>query len=296
MESFLKDAFLLILNMSITAAYTAVVIIAIRFLLLKKLPKIFSYSLWSILLFRLISPVSFASAFSFFNLLKPGTRENTGVIQYVPVNIEMMKTPAIDVGISSINNAVNPSLPPAAELAGMNPMQLIQFISSAIWIIGVAGLILYSLISLWRVYSYVNTATLFHHKAAAKALDNMGLKRKVKVYVTDKVHSPFVFGFLIPRIYVPLTVSEKELHYILTHELVHIKRFDYIIKPFAYLIIILHWFNPILWLSFALMSRDMEMSCDEKVMEVLGDGIKEDYSYSLLSLTVRRSRIFQEAH
>lgn len=289
----LEGIFLLILNMSITAAYVAIAIIAIRIIFLKKLPKIFSYSLWGILLFRLICPTSFSSAFSFLNLLKPKIKESTGIIEYIPQNIEMMQSPAVDVGIDRINKIVNASLPQATEIGSMNPMQLITFISTVIWIIGILALIIYSIITYVKVITNVKTATLFENHTVTEAMNKIEFRRKIKVFVTDQIESPFVCGLIIPKVYIPVNTSEKELPYILTHELVHVKRFDYLIKPFSYLILILHWFNPILWISFKLMSKDMEMSCDEKVMETLGDDIKQDYSNSLLSLAVKESRLLQ---
>ncbi len=289
----LKDIFLLILNMSITASYIAIVIIAIRFLILRKLPKIFSYSLWGILLFRLVSPICYSSGFSFLNLFKTEVNKSSGIIEYVPQNIEMMEVPTIDVGINSINKVVNSSLPHATELASMNSMQLIMLICTIIWIIGIIGFIIYSAISYIKVMSKVKTATLLKDKIVTKAINNIDLRRKIKVYATDQINSPFVCGFITPKVYIPVNISNKELSYILTHEFVHVKRFDYIIKPFSYLLLIIHWFNPILWISFKLMSKDMEMSCDEKVMEALGNDIKHDYSYSLLSLAVNKKRLLQ---
>ncbi len=283
--------FLIILNMSITATYVAISIIAIRMLFFKKIPKIFSYSLWGILLYRLISPISFSSTFSFFKLLKPKVSESTGIIEYVPRNIEMMQSPTVDVGISRIDNAINASLPKAVETASMNPMKLIILIASVIWVIGIIGLIIYSIFSYVKVISNVKTAVLFNNIAVGEVMDKLKLKRKIKVYTTDQIVSPFVCGFIISKVYIPANISTKELSYILMHELVHVKRMDYIIKPLSYLILVLYWFNPILWLSFKLMSKDMEMSCDEKVMRILGNHIKQDYSNSLLSMAINENRL-----
>lgn len=288
MDNF-KDIFLIIFNMSITATYVAVAIMVIRYTFLKKLPKIFSYSFWVILLFRLISPISFSSHFSFFNALK--SRERAGIMEYFPQNIEMIKDPIVDVGVNKMNNVINATLPQATQVESMNLMELMISIATALWIMGIIGLIIYSIKTYVKVTSRVRTATLLKDQGVIEAMNKIGFRRKTKVYVTDQIVSPFVCGFIIPKVYLPINTSEKELSYILTHELVHVKRFDYIIKPFSYLILIIHWFNPILWFSFRLMSKDMEMSCDEKVMKNLGDGIKEDYSNSLLSLAIKENRL-----
>ncbi|WZL72381.1 M56 family metallopeptidase [Clostridiaceae bacterium 35-E11] len=289
----LKSIFLLIFNMSITATYVAIAIIAIRIFLFKKYPKILSYSLWGILLFRLMSPISFSSAFSFLNLLKSKAGESTRSIEYIPQNIEMMQAPAIDVGINRINNIVNTSFSQATEFASMNPMQFTILISTVIWMIGIIGLILYNITAYRKVISKVQTATLCEDSIVAEVMNKISLKRRTKVYVTDQIESPFVLGLIVPKIYIPINITRQEWPYILTHEFVHVKRGDYIIKPLGYFMLMLHWFNPILWLSFRLMSKDMEMSCDEKVMEILGDEIKQDYAHSLLSLAVKENRLLQ---
>ena len=111
---------------------------------------------------------------------------------------------------------------------------------------------------------------------------------EANVFETDAIGTAFVCGFIRPKIYVPANIGDANLSYILEHERTHIRRKDYLIKPIAFLALILHWFNPLMWLCFALMSRDMEMSCDESVLRKLGDGAKGGYSSSLLSLAVKR--------
>lgn len=289
----LKGLFLFILNMSITATYVAIAIIAIRILFMKKIPKIFSYALWGILLFRLCCPISFSSDFSFFNLINPEVSDGTAYIEYVPQNIDLMQTPTVDVGVNQVNNMVNTSLPKATEVASINPMQVVIFVVTIIWIVGILVFVGYSIFTYLKVISNIRFATLLEDNAVDEAIDKIGLRRKVRVFQSDKIESPFVCGFITPKVYIPENISEKELSYILLHELVHVKRADYLIKPFSYLILIIHWFNPILWISFSLMSKDMEMSCDERVLGMLGEKIKSDYSNSLLSLAVNNNRLLQ---
>ena len=268
----MTNIFATILNMSITASYVALAVIIIR-IFFKKIPKIFSYILWLPVLIRLIFPFSFNSTFSLLNFLKFNMQTSTGVIEYVPKNIGLMQNPAVDVGISRINNAVNISLPPAAPTASAHPMQIIMAAASMIWVMGVSVLLLYSIFSYLKVINNVKTATLV----------------KDNIFESDRITTPFVCGFIKPNIYIPTEISENELFYILAHEQIHIKRLDYLIKPFAFLAVILHWFNPLIWLSFALMNKDMEMSCDESVLKKIGNDIKGKYSESLLSLSVKRS-------
>ena len=271
----LERAFLLIVNMSLTAAYAALVIILFRSLFLRKLPKILSYSLWGILLFRLLSPVSFASAFSVFNLLQPKAQEGAAVAEYLLPNPDRVPLPftvstggGLEAG-QAYRAATTTLLPEAAGTAeagaasviaagaGGGMLQLLPSIAALIWVLGVAALIAHSIAAYFRVTAPVKTATLFRGPAVDEAMRKIGLRRKVNVYASDRISSPFVTGFPIPRIYIPAGCPEKDLPYLLTHELVHVKRLDYLIRPLSYLLVILHWFNPFMWLSFNLMSKDM---------------------------------------
>ncbi|RCX07346.1 beta-lactamase regulating signal transducer with metallopeptidase domain [Anaerobacterium chartisolvens] len=264
--------FTTVLNMSITASYIALAVIAIR-LLLKKVPRSFSYALWLAVLIRLVCPFSFNSAFSFLSFLRPNVQASTGTMEYIPYNMGLMQKPEIDVGINGINDAVNFSLPPATPTASVNSIQILMEISSIFWIVGIGILLIYCTVSYLKVITNVKTATLV----------------KDNIFETDRITGPFLCGFFRPKIYVPVGISDNELSYILAHEQTHIQRLDYLIKPFAFLVLIVHWFNPIMWVSFALMSKDMEMSCDESVIKRMGNKVKTDYSNSLLQLSVRRS-------
>lgn len=269
--SLLHDLFITVVNMSITASYVAIGVILVR-LLLKKAPKIFSYILWTPVLFRLICPFSFTSVFSFLSLINLNERQGRSMIEYVPQNIDLMQAPAIQSGIGSVDNAINASLPHAIPYASVNPMQIRMAVMSLVWVTGVVALLIYSIISYLRTKRRLRTATLVEEN----------------VFETDAIGTAFVYGFISPKIYVPVNVRKSDLSYILEHERTHIKRCDYLIKPFAFLALILHWFNPLMWLSFVLMSRDMEMSCDESVLHKLGDSAKGSYSETLLSLSLKR--------
>ena len=273
--STLSGLFTTILNMSITASYVAVAIIFVR-LLLRKAPKIFSYALWAVVLFRLICPLSFTSAFSFLGLLNIDSQNNAGVLEYVSNDIGFMQEPTVQSGIGGIDSAVNPSLPQTTPISSVNPMQIWMDVYSLIWLAGIVVMLSYSVISYIKIKRQILTATLV----------------KDNIYESDLIGTAFVCGFIHPKIYVPVNVGDADLSYILEHERTHIRRRDYLIKPFAFFALILHWFNPLMWLSFALMSRDMEMSCDESVLQKISQDAKGGYSSSLLSLSVKRTGLF----
>ncbi len=253
--------FLQILNMNITAGYVILFVIAAR-LLLKKAPKIFSYALWSVVLFRLICPFSFESMFSLMPI-------NT---QTVPHNIMYSQAPQIHSGIAAIDQAANNSLPAPAVGVSANPLQVWIALGEAVWLFGIAALLIYSAYTAVRLRNKL--------KPAKRIYDN--------IYEMDGVKTPFVFGVLKPKIYLPPILSENDRAYIIKHEQIHIKRLDYIIKPFAFLVLCIHWFNPLVWIAFFLMEEDMELSCDESVIKQMGSEIKKSYSASLLSLSTGR--------
>lgn len=256
----MTDLFLTILNMSITASYVAVAVILVRFLL-RRAPKLFSYNLWSAVAIRLVIPVSFTSNLSIFRLVQPKANTDTGYVAFMPQEIGMLKHPVVNV--ESV----------ATSIASASLMQIIVWVGSIVWIMGAAVLLLYSVGSYLNIWAKVRTATLV----------------RGNIFETDQISTPFVCGFLKPKIYIPTGLSEHELSYILLHEQTHITRRDYLIKPFAFILLIIHWFNPLMWLSYALMCKDMEMSCDERVVSKMGSQIKASYSTSLLSFSINRS-------
>jgi Antirepressor regulating drug resistance, predicted signal transduction N-terminal membrane component len=271
----MSPIFISILNMSITASYVAIGVILVR-IFLKKAPKVFSYALWGVLLFRLICPVSFSTTFSFMGLLNVDSQNNAAVLNYVPQDIGLTQSPTVQSGIGSLDSAVNSSLPQATPMASVNPMQIWMDVLTLIWLAGVVVLLSYSVISYIKIKRQLLTATLVR--------DN--------IYESDRIGTAFVCGVVRPKIYVPVGVGDADLAYILEHERTHIRRKDYLIKPFAFFTLILHWFNPLVWLSFALMSRDMEMSCDESVLEKMNQESRGGYSSSLLALSVKRNGLF----
>ncbi len=257
----LERVFLQILNMSFTASIVIAFVLAVR-MLLQKAPKVFSYALWSVVLFRLICPFSFESVFS----LLP-TKAN-------PISQEIiyMQVPKIDTGIEAINNSVNVILPAATLQASVNPLQTLIFIGSQLWLLGAAALLVYSLVMLFRLKKYLRDATLCQ--------DN--------IFISSKIETAFVMGIFCPKIYLPSNLNKTEQSYILLHEQTHIKRNDHIVKLLSFLILCIHWFNPFVWIAFYLSGKDIEMCCDEAVIKRLGNDVKKDYSASLLTLATGR--------
>jgi beta-lactamase regulating signal transducer with metallopeptidase domain len=252
----MSNLFFIVLKMSVTASYTVLAVLIVR-LLLSRAPKKFSYAIWVVVLFRLLLPSSFESTVSF-------------------VHPQALPLAAVALPESTIHNTVRLASAPISETAGSvenNALNSAADIYAAAWLLGMAALIAYSIFSYLRLKKRLSTATLLSGNT----------------YESDRIQTPFVLGLIAPRIYVPLRVGLQERDYILRHEQVHIRRLDYLIKPVAFLALSVHWFNPLIWLSYILMVRDMEMSCDESVMKGSSEDIRVNYSTSLLSLSARQS-------
>ncbi len=276
LEQFLEDAFLRILNMSMTASYIIAAVIIAR-LLLKKAPKKYSYALWAAAVFRLVCPVSFKSVFSLL-ALKPlampveemASGAGTQIVHIQP-DIGLMAQPEIHTGLPAVNAVVNPTLPaPTTELASVNPMQIWTILGAYAWALGIVVLLLLSAVSLAKLHRSLRTATVLEGN----------------VWQSENVRSPFIVGLFRPKIYIPYGLTEPGLGYVLAHERAHIKRLDHVVRTLGYLVLCLHWFNPLVWLAFYLMGRDMELSCDEKVLSGMAD--KAEYSETLLSFAAPR--------
>ena len=268
----MSNIFITILNMSVTASFAAVFVIFAR-LLLKKAPKIFSYALWAVVLFRMLYPFSFESVLS----ILPAKPEP------IPQDIVTQVNPRIDSGIIFIDNAVNNILPAPASVIStdgvahavdsVNPLQILAVVSAYVWLFVIFILFSYAVISYIKTKRRIFIATLIR--------DN--------IFETDRIKSPFVLGFSKPRIYLPVGIGEAEADYIIKHEQTHIRRGDHIIKLLAFIGLALHWFNPLMWASYFLMTKDMELSCDESVIKRSSEDIRSGYSATLLSLSVKQS-------
>ena len=262
----MSEIFLSVVNMSISAGWIVLAVLLLR-LLLKKAPKWITVLLWAIVAVRLVCPFSIESAVS----LVPSA-------QTISPEIMMDKTPTIDSGIPAINNAVNPiiegSFAPEPS-ASANPLQILVPVFSAVWLAGICVMLLYTAISYFRVKSRVGTAVLLRQN----------------IFQSERVASPFVLGIIKPKIYLPFSVSGQDMEHVIAHESAHIRRKDHLWKPLGFLILSLHWFNPLVWLGYLLLCRDIELACDEKVVKELSSEQKADYSQALLSCSVNRRAI-----
>lgn len=251
--------FITVLNMSLTASFAVLIVIAIRFVL-RRFPKRYSYALWLVVLFRFLCPVSFSSILSPLPAAAP-----------IPHDIMLRTAAAPPTGLPGMDSAVNQAVTSnqAAQAASINPSQVFLSIAACVWIAEIVILLGYAAISYSRLMRGLATAT----------------KAEGQTYESDFINTAFVLGFIRPRIYIPLGLSGDTLDYVLQHERTHLRRRDYLIKPLAYLALCLHWFNPLAWLSYLLACRDMELSCDEAVLRRMGPASRAAYSQALLTLS-----------
>ncbi|MEL7564283.1 MAG: M56 family metallopeptidase [Dehalobacterium sp.] len=262
-----------ILNMSLTAGIVIVLVLLAR-LLLRKAPKIFSYALWAVVLFRLLCPVSFSSDFLLLGVFHSPTVTD-GSITYIPTDIVHMATPQVDLPLPGVSDAINDTLPYGEEQLAADPLEWPMAAATMLWLFGIAAMLIYSSVSL----------LLLHQKLIG------AVRLRKNIYLADHISTPFVIGVIHPKIYLPSTLSERERDYIILHEQTHIRRLDHITKLVSFLALTLHWFNPLVWVAFILSGKDMEMSCDEAVLKKMDKDIRADYSASLLSLATGRKII-----
>jgi len=259
----MSELFLSVLNMSLTASYVILFVILVR-LILKKAPKFISYALWGVVAFRLIIPFSFENMFS----LMPRTMN----VAPIPYDIIYQQSPQINSGIEVVDLFVSQSLPAPTVGVSVNPLQIYTEIGAYIWIMGIMVLLIYSLVSVFQLKRQLKNAQVVEQN----------------IYEVNNLKTPFVLGIIRPKVYLPVGLNHSERSYILLHERTHISRKDHIIKVLAFLILSLHWFNPLVWIAFMLMSTDMELSCDEQVLKKMNTDNKKPYANSLLSLAIGR--------
>lgn len=255
--------FLTVINMSISASYLVLAILLFR-LLLKKVPKWITAALWGLVGIRLIFPFSVESIFS----LIPSA-------EVVSPDIMMDPTPNVHTGIPVMDDSLNPFIGGAFTPApgdSANPLQIWIPVLATVWLIGIAVMLVYVLISYAGVKRKIGTAV--------RLWDN--------IYQSENVITPFVLGLIRPKIYLPFRMNEKDMGYVVAHETAHIRRWDHLWKPFGFLILALHWFNPLVWLGYVLLCRDIELACDEKVIGPLDREARAEYSETLLACSVSR--------
>ena len=255
--------FLKILNMSIAASWLILAVMLLRFVL-KKAPKWITVLLWGIVALRLAVPFSFESALS---LIPSAETFNAHNIQY--------ETPAISSGIPAVNNAVNPVLGETFapnSVGSINPLYIWTLVVSAIWLVGIAAMLLYAVISYVRV-----------RQSVAERAPYEG-----NIFLCDHVKSPFILGLVRPKIYLPSSMDEAAMGPVIAHEKAHLARHDHWWKPLGFLILAVHWFNPLCWAAYVLLCQDIELACDEKVIRQMDLDGKKQYSTALLECSTQR--------
>ena len=260
----MSGIFLKLLNLSISASWLVLVVLALR-LVLKRAPKWVNVLLWGMVALRLMLPFSIESALS---LIPSAETLSPEVVQFDPA-------PTITSGVEFIDNAVNPSLSEsfaAAPLASVNPLYVWTYLAGWVWLIGLAAMLLYALVSYLRLRRRVRAS----------------IPLRENIYVCDEVPSPFILGIVHPRIYLPSALDEAKWGSVLSHERAHLARHDHWWKPLGFALLAVYWFNPLLWLAYTLLCRDIELACDERVLCGMDAGQVKDYSSALLACSVPR--------
>ena len=262
----MNELFLKIINMSISASWLVLAVLILR-LILKKAPKWVNVLLWGIVAIRLICPFSFESALS----LIPSA-------ETFPEKVISGPSFDIQTGISPVDNRINDYLGDRyfeGVTVSTNNGNNIMTILTSVWIIGILLLVAYTIISYRRLHREIDTAVRY----------------KDNIFQSENVNSPFVLGIIKPRIYLPFKMDSQDLEHVVAHEQAHIQRKDHWWKPLGFLLLTIHWFNPLMWLSYVLLCRDIELACDEKVIKELGNEQRADYTQALVACSVNRRMI-----
>ena len=260
----MSGIFLKLLNLSISASWLVLVVLALR-LVLKRAPKWVNVLLWGMVALRLMLPFSIESALS---LIPSAETLSPEVVRFDPA-------PTITSGVELIDNAVNPSLSEsfaAAPLASVNPLYVWTYLAGWVWLIGLAAMLAYALVSYLRLRRRVSAS----------------IPLRENIYVCDEVASPFILGIVHPRIYLPSALDEAQWGSVLSHERAHLARRDHWWKPLGFALLAVYWFNPLLWLAYTLLCRDIELACDERVLRGMDAGQVKAYSSALLACSVPR--------
>ena len=263
--------FLKVLNMSITAGWFILAVLCIR-LLFRKIPKWMNCLLWGVVAIRLICPFSIESPFSILSSTEP--IKSSAVVEGEVRN----DIPSIDSRLTIVQNTINPMLTETFaynESDSVAPLQAVTYAAGLIWCCGMVLLIICALGSAVKLHKLVREAVCVR--------DN--------IYICDAVKSPFILGIFRPRVYLSSALRESEMDYILAHESAHLKRKDHWWKALGYLLLCIYWFNPLCWMAYSLLCKDIELACDEKAAKNMTFHEKKEYSKVLLSCAGQRSMI-----
>ena len=259
--------FLKLLNLSISASWLVLAVLVLR-LVSKRSPKWMNVLLWGMVALRLMLPFCIESALS---LIPSAETLSPEVVRFDPA-------PTITSGVEFIDNAVNPSLSEsfaAAPLASVNPLYVWTYLAGWVWLIGLGAMLLYALVSYLRLRRRVSVS----------------LCVRENIYLCDAISSPFILGVVKPRIYLPSGLDEVQRQNVLSHERAHLARRDHWWKPLGFALLAVYWFNPVLWLAYALLCRDIELACDERVIRTMDESAVKTYSTVLLACSMPRKAV-----
>lgn len=259
--------FLKLLNLSISASWLVLAVLVLR-LVSKRSPKWMNVLLWGIVALRLVLPFSIESVLS---LIPSAETVSPAAVQFDPA-------PTITSGVSIIDNAVNPSLSEhfaAVPTASVNPLYVWTEIAGWVWLIGLGAMLLYALVSYLRLRRRVSVS----------------LPIRDRIYLCDAISSPFILGVVKPHIYLPSGLDEVQRQNVLAHEQAHLARRDHWWKPLGFALLAVYWFNPVLWLAYTLLCRDIELACDERVIRTMDESAVKAYSTVLLACSMPRKAV-----
>ena len=262
----MTDLFLRLFNMSISASWIVLAVIILR-LLLKKAPRWVNVALLGFVGIRLVLP------FSFKSILSVIPSSNT-----IPTEITETASPYIESGFTAVNQAVNPVISTALApntVESISPMEFIISAAAIIWLVGVGLMLLYTFVSYLTVYRFVKGSSC----------------EKENIFRSARIDSPFIMGIIRPKIYLPEFLNSEEADYVIAHEKAHIKRLDYLWKPLAFALLSVYWYNPLMWVGYIFLCRDIEYACDEKVIKQYGEEHKVPYSKVLIECSIPRKAV-----
>ncbi len=260
----MTELFLEVMNRSISASWLVGAVLLAR-VLLKRCPRWVTMLLWAMVAVRLVCPALPESPVS----LVPSA-------QTIAPEIMLDWSPQIDTGIPVLNEAVNPVIAESfapEPAASANPLQILIPVAAAVWILGMGVMGLYTLGSYWLLQRKLRIATVLRYN----------------IYQSEYVPTPFVLGIWKPRVYLPYTMSQENILYVIAHEKAHIRRRDHWWKPLGFFLLTVHWFNPVMWLAYRVFCKDLELACDEAVIRNMNHQQRADYAGALLACSVRPS-------
>ncbi len=262
----MAEVFIKILNMSITASWLVLAVLILRGIF-KKAPKAIICVLWAIVVVRLLCPVSFESVYS----LIPTTEAVPESVAHI--NEPIMRSQLI---VSDSEYAKNIVKVPKVEInddgaRGIEAMEVVLIV----WVIGTGAMLTYSFISYVRLKFKVREAVVLREN----------------IWFCDHIDTPFIMGIIRPRIYIPSSMDEKQMEYVIAHEKVHLKRRDNVWKPFATILLSVYWFNPFMWVAYVMFCRDIEFACDERVIGKMDEADVRKYMKTLVSCSIPHHKL-----